>query len=212
MEKLDYKKAYRDLYLPPQRPVVVQVPQMRFLMMDGTGAPESAAYQNAVAALYAASFAIKMSKQTDRRIEGYFEYVVPPLEGLWWWEREAAGVAAVPREQWHWTAMIRQPEFVTDAVFGWALETCRRKKPEISFDGLRLEDFTEGLCVQQMHLGPFATEEETLRQMHCFLTENRLADGTGTERKHHEIYLGDPRRTKPERMKTVLRLPVRKIE
>lgn len=206
-DKLDYKKEYRDLYLPKAKPALIEVPPMNFICVDGSGPPAGEAYQNAVQTLYALSFTIKMSKLSGSQPEGYFEYAVPPLEGLWW----CAGGAldwSRPRAEWLWTSMIRQPEFVTPEVFDWALAQCRRKKPEVNLSGARLETLAEGLCVQMMHTGPYDTEEASLKQLKEFMEKERLSDCTGDVRKHHEIYLGDPRRTAPEKLKTVLRLPV----
>ena len=205
-EKLDYKKEYKDLYLPKTKPALIDVPPICFIMADGKGAPGGEEYQSALHALYALTFTIKMSRMSGRQPEGYFEYVVPPLEGLWhgepgWFERG-------DRDEWLWTSMIRQPEFVTQEVFEWAEEECRRKKPDADVSRVRLETFREGLCVQAMHVGPYAKEAETLGLLRRFMEENGLEDMTGSERKHHEIYLGDPRRTAPERLRTVLRLPV----
>jgi hypothetical protein len=205
-EKLDYKKEYRDLYMPPKKPVLIDVPSMRFIMMDGRGDPRQEEYQHSVEALYALSYTIKMSKMKGSQPPGYFDYVVPPLEGLWWISKGAFDLQE--RDNWLWTSMIRQPEFVTPDVFSWALEECRRKKAGIDLAQARLATFQEGLCVQMMHVGPFASEPETLAVMQAFMAEHNLADETGSERKHHEIYLSDPRKTPPEKLKTVLRHPV----
>ena len=136
--------------------------------------------------------------------------MVPPLEGLWYGSEE--GFDLERRDEWRWISMIRQPEFVTPDVFAWAAGECRRKKPDVDVSRARLETFREGLCVQMMHIGPYAKEAETIGTLHRYIEENGLKDMTGMERKHHEIYLGDPRRTAPERLKTVLRLPVERKE
>lgn len=209
-DKVDYKKEYKDLYLPKAKPMLVEVPPISFIMVDGKGAPDGKEYQNAVGALYALTFTIKMSKMGGMQPEGYFEYVVPPLEGLWYGDKERFEMNR--RDEWLWISMIRQPEFVTHGVFGWAVEECCRKKPEVDVSGARLETFQEGLCVQMMHIGPYSKEAETIETLHRYIEENGLKDMTGTERKHHEIYLGDPRRTAPERLRTVLRLPVERKE
>ncbi|WP_066685324.1 GyrI-like domain-containing protein [Christensenella intestinihominis] len=209
-DKLDYKKEYKDLYLPKAKPMLVDVPPINFIMVDGKGAPGGAEYQGAVGALYALTFTIKMSKMGGMQPEGYFEYVVPPLEGLWYGSEE--GFDLERRDEWRWISMIRQPEFVTPDVFGWAVEECRRKKPDVDVSKARLETFREGLCVQMMHIGPYSGEAETIKKLHRYIGENGLENMTGNERKHHEIYLGDPRRTAPERLRTVLRLPVERKE
>lgn len=206
-EKMDYKKEYPDLYVPRKTPALVDVPAMRFIMVDGQGDPNGSAYQSAVQTLYALSFTIKMSKKGNTPIEDYFEYVVPPLEGLWWWEDGVSG-KDVPRSAWLWTSMIRQPEFVTAEVFAWAVAQVGQKKPEIDLTGARFETFEEGLCIQALHRGAFSEEGRTLAAIHEYIEQNELVDCTGSQRKHHEIYLSDPRRTAPETFKTVLRLPV----
>lgn len=209
MDKLDYKKAYRDLYQPGRQPALIQVPMMTFLAVTGRGEPAGVAYQQAMGVLYALAYTIKMSKLTDKVPEGYMEYVVPPLEGLWWCGAAALDLDA-PREQWQWISLIRQPEFVTQAVFEDAVASCQRKKPGLPVERAQLIRFEEGLCVHAMHVGPYAQEAETLAAMRAFMAQNGLTEETGAVRKHHELYLSDPRKTVPERLKTVLRLPVRR--
>ncbi len=209
--KLDYKKEFKDLYMPKTKPMLLDVPSMNFIMVDGKGNPnaEDGEYPQAVELLYTMAYTIKMSKMGGWQPDGYIEYVVPPLEGLWWWEGSASGLHN--RESWLWTSMIRQPEFVTLDVFRWAVAECKRKKPGLDFSKVRLERFTEGLCVQMMHIGPYADEPVSVEKMKAFMEQNGLADMTGAERKHHEIYLSDPRNTPPEKLKTVLRHPVAKV-
>lgn len=199
--KMDYKKEYKDLYMPGKKPGRITVPEIAFIMVDGAGAPESPCYQNAVGVLYALSFGIKMQKMKDRPPEGYFEYVVPPLEGLWW------GVSD-NRDDWHWTSMIRQPEFVTPELYEAVLLESREKKPELDFETVRFQRFDEGDCVQIMHIGPYADEGRSFDELAAFMEAECLARRPGWEQKHHEIYLSDPRRAKPERLKTVLRMPI----
>ena len=205
-EKFDYKKEYKDLYLPKNKPAMIDVPVMNFIMIDGEGDPSNTEYQLAVGALYALTFTIKMSKMSGSQPQGYFEYVVPPLEGLWW--ISGGNFDLEIRENWLWTSMIRQPEFVTGEVFEWACEECSRKKPELDLGKARIETFAEGLCVQMMHIGPYANEPESVALMRTFMSESNLVDETGSERKHHEIYLSDPRKTALEKLRTVLRHPV----
>jgi hypothetical protein len=207
--KVDYKKEYKDLYLPKTKPMLIDVPPINFMMIDGAGDPNQTEYQQAVGALYALAFTIKMSKMSGSQPQDYFEYVVPPLEGLWWISGGAFSLDK--RDNWLWTSMIRQPEFVTPAVFNWALEECRRKKPELDISKARFESFSEGLCVQIMHIGPFSDEPKSIALLEDYLELNGLVNQTGSERKHHEIYLSDPRKTAPEKLKTVLRLPVAKV-
>lgn len=208
-QKFDFKKEYKDLYLPKQKPVLIDVPKMHFIMVDGKGAPGSEQYQNAMELLYSLTFTIKMSKMTGEQPVGYFEYVVPPLEGLWWSEKGALDTS-MPREEWLWTSMIRQPEFVTQDSYRWAVEKATQKKPELDFSLARFEELEEGMCVQMMHVGPYSEEERSMALMRRFLEENGWMDASGRDRKHHEIYLGDPRKTAPEKLKTVLRIPVAK--
>ncbi len=208
-KKVDYKKDYKDLYLPKTKPMLIDVPPMNFIIIDGAGDPNDTEYQQAVGTLYALTFTIKMSKMSGNQPQGYFEYVVPPLEGLWW--ISGGAFSFDKRDNWLWTSMIRQPEFVTPAVFSWALEECRRKKPELDLSKARFETFSEGLCVQIMHIGPYSDEPRSIALLENFIEENDLLNQTGSKRKHHEIYLSDPRKTAPEKLKTVLRLPVAKI-
>ncbi len=212
----DFKKEYRDLYAPKTEPCVIDVPEMVFIMADGKGNPNtSAAYQNAVGALYGLSYTIKMSKMSGGQPEGYYEYVMPPLEGLWWFENDCpfdvSGNIPIDKERFCWTAMIRQPEFVSPEVFEWAKSALHRKKPELGAGGARLVRFTEGLCVQCMHIGPYDDEPATVRRMHRFVEENGYRLDFAGARRHHEIYLGDPRKTAPEKLKTVVRHPIAKI-
>lgn len=205
MGKLDYKKEYKDLYMPKNMPVLIDVPEMPFIMVDGKGAPGGEEYQNAISLLYSLTFTIKMK---GKNADGYFDYVVPPLEGLWWCAGRAFDFGN--RDAWHWTSMIRQPEFVTPALYAWAAEEAARKKPELDYSKVRLEQFTEGLCVQMMHIGPYADEPATVDAITTYIEENHLADLTKRGKRHHEIYLSDPNKAKPENLKTVIRYPVAK--
>lgn len=215
-EKLDYKKEYKDLYLPKTKPMVIDVPEMTFIQVEGKGNPNtSESYKKAMEILYGLSFGIKMSKMSGSQPEGYFEYVVPPLEGLWWLEGNiytGKGELAGLKDKFCWISMIRQPEFVTPEVFEWAKENLKKKNPDVDFSATKLVKFTEGLCCQVMHIGPYDDEPATIEKLQQFMDENGYACDIGVERLHHEIYLGDPRRTKPERLRTVLRHPVRKID
>ncbi|MEA4924253.1 MAG: GyrI-like domain-containing protein [Syntrophomonadaceae bacterium] len=203
----DFKKEYKDLYMPKAQPVLVEVPAMKFLMLDGSGDPNNnVAFQQATELLYGLSYTLKMSKKKGSQPPGYFEYVVPPLEGLWW--IEGGQFSLDIRDNWLWTLMIRQPEFVDAEFCQWAAGELSRKKPELSHDKVRLETFSEGLCVQIMHVGPYATEPESMSKIEKFITGRGLRDLVGQGGKHHEIYLSDPRKAKPESMKTVLRHPV----
>lgn len=207
--KFDFKKEYKDLYLPGQEPVLVDVPAMNFIMIDGNGAPSSPGYRNAVSALYALTFMIKMSKMSGRQPEGYYEYVVPPLEGLW----QIPGGSFDPSEKnnFVWTSMIRQPDFVTPRVFEWAADECREKKPEIDISGTRFESYTEGLCVQIMHVGSYDHEAISFEKIARFIEVNGLDSDMDRGGRHHEVYLGDPRKAEPAKLRTVLRVPVRRL-
>lgn len=212
MEKLDYKKEYKDLYQPKKVPSVINVPEMLFITVEGEGNPNtSPAYKRALEILYGLSFTIKMSKMNNMQPEGYFEYTVPPLEGLWYCDGvNFDGVNIRDKEKFKWISMIRQPEFVTEEVFAWAKEQLCKKKPELDLNGTRLVKYTEGLCVQIMHLGSYDNEGESIIKMKAFAEENGYREDFSGERLHHEIYLSDPRRCAEERLKTVIRHPIAK--
>ncbi len=205
MSKVDFKKTYKELYAPPRKFVLVDVPEMQFLLVDGHGDPNVAqAYQDAVEALYAVAYKIKFTskQQLDR------DYAVPPLEGLWWAEDMAAFSTARDKSQWDWTMMIMTPEWITAEIFAAAREQVRKSKNPAALDQLRLESYHEGLSVQIMHVGSYNDEGPTLLKLHAeFLPQNGLVENG----KHHEIYLGDPRRVAPEKLKTILRQPVRPV-
>lgn len=213
-EKIDYKKKYKDLYLPKAKPMLVEVPEMTFIQVKGKGNPNtSEAYQNAIEILYGLSYGIKMSKMSGEMPQGYFEYVVPPLEGLWWVEdTEFDGKNVTDKERFSWISLIRQPEFVTEEVFAWAKENLKKKKPKLDFSDVRLITYTEGLCVQVMHTGPYDEEPKTIEKLEKFMTESGYVLDVGNGRYHHEIYLSDPRKTKSERLRTVIRHPVKKAD
>lgn len=205
--KVDYKKDQKELYWTKQKPTLVTVPKMDFIMVDGKGEPGGDVYQNAMGILYGLNWTIKMSKMGDHKIKGYFEYVIPPLEGLWYGEGKTQLDLNSPRSSWCWTSIIRQPEFVTKEVYDWALQEAVEKKPEIDFNGARFESFEEGLCVQILHLGPYSEEPATIEKLHKFMEQEGLVAATDG-RCHHEIYLNDPRKAAPEKWRTILRLPV----
>ncbi|SDM59684.1 GyrI-like domain-containing protein [Acetanaerobacterium elongatum] len=214
MEKLDFKKQ-KEFYLPPTEPTLINVPAMRFIMVDGKGNPniERGEYQQAVEILYALSYTIKMSKLSGQQPKGYIDYTVAPLEGLWWLE-DSTDMDFSQKSKYCWTSMLRQPEFVTQEVFSWACGEVAKKKPHIDVSRARLCDFEEGLCVHIMHIGPYETEPHTLAKVDAFIEQQGLKTNIdavlpdGTIRRHHEIYLGDPRRISPKKRKTVLRHPV----
>ena len=208
----DYKKEYREFYLPPKKPAIAEVPLMRFVAVRGQGNPneEGGAYQRALNLLYGLAYTVKMSKMGDHRMEGYFDYVVPPLEGLWWQEGTET-VDLAHKEALCWIAMIRLPEFVTQAEFRWAQEEAARKKGG-DYSAAAYFEYEEGICVQCMHVGSYDAEPATLAAMQAFAGANGWRLDLSDIRRHHEIYFSDPRRCAPERLKTVLRLPVKRAE
>ncbi|MDD3193518.1 MAG: GyrI-like domain-containing protein [Oscillospiraceae bacterium] len=207
----DYKKEYKDLYQPKKGPGLIRVPAMQFVAVEGKGDPnaENGAYANAMALLYGISFTIKMSYLGAKKIEGYFPYVVPPLEGLWWMADGMPGIDYGRKSEFCWISMIRLPEFVDQPVFDWAKEELARKK-KLDPTAAHLFHWEEGLCVQAMHTGPYDSEPSTVKGMVDYAGENGLQEEFVSGRYHHEIYLSDPRRTAPEKLKTIIRHPVKK--
>lgn len=216
-DKLDYKREYKNLYQPKTVPMIVDVPKMKFIMVDGKGNPndEAGEYAKAIELLYGLSYTIKMSNKSGNAPPEFFEYVVPPLEGLWWTEVDRPFDTS-QKDKLIWTGMIRQPEFVNEEVFKWAVEELKKRKPQLDTSKARLAEFSEGLCVQMMHLGPYDLEVVTVKAIDDFAAANGYvnaiseASPDGTIRRHHEIYLNDPRKVAPEKMKTVIRHPIRK--
>lgn len=211
MAPFDYKKEYREFYLPPQKTHIINVPAMNFLAVRGQGNPNEAggAYQEAIGLLYATAFTIKMSKLGSRKLTGYFDYVVPPLEGLWW--MEAGGeINFAHKEAFCWLSLIRLPEFVTREVFDWAIREASEKKGK-DFSAVEFLTYEDGLCVQCMHLGPYDNEPDTVRAMAAYACAQGYTIDDSENRRHHEIYLSDARRCKPENLKTVIRQPVKKM-
>lgn len=211
MEKLDYKKEYKDLYQPKNKPSIIDVPEMVFIAVDGQGDPNtSPEYKSAMEILYGLSFTVKMSKMDGSQPEGYFDYVVPPLEGLWSAEgTDFDGLNVTDKNKFKWVSMIRQPEFVTPEVFERAREKLAKKKPALDPGRARFMRFTEGLCVQIMHIGTYDSEPESILQLKKYISENCYTEDISNIRMHHEIYLSDPRRCAPEKLKTVIRHPVK---
>lgn len=213
MEKLDYKKEYKDLYQPKKAPSIIEVPEMIFITVEGKGNPNtSAEYKAALEILYGLSFTIKMSKMNNTQPEGYFEYTVPPLEGLWYCDDTAFdGLNVTDKDKFKWISMIRQPEFVTEKVFEGAKAALSKKKPELDLNKAKLIKHTEGLCVQIMHIGSYNNEAESILKMKAFAEDNGYKEDFSDGRLHHEIYLSDPRRCAEEKLKTVIRHPIVKI-
>lgn len=206
----DFKKEYKAYYLPKNKPEIVTVPPMQYVAVRGQGDPneEGGAYKAAIGVLYAVAYTIKMSKMGDRRIEGYYDFVVPPLEGFWWQEG-VRGVDYSDKSSFCWISCIRLPEFVTPADFAWAVEEASRKK-KLDCSGAELLTVEEGLCVQMMHLGAFDDEPASVALMDAFLAEQGYETDFESGRLHHEIYLSDARKVPADKWKTVIRHPIRK--
>ena len=207
----DYKKEYKEFYMPKSKPSIVDVPAMNYIAVRGKGNPnaEDSEYKQSIGLLYAIAFTIKMSKMGDHHIEGYFDYVVPPLEGFWWQEN-SVGIDYSRKADFCFISVIRLPDFVTRADFDWAIEEATRKK-KMDFSKVEFMTYTEGTCVQIMHVGPYDEEPASIALMDKFSEENGYVNDITDKRMHHEIYLSDARKVAPERLKTVIRHPVRKI-
>ena len=206
----DFKKEYKEFYLPPERPEIVTVPRASYIAVRGRGDPNApdGEYQRAIGVLYAVAYTLKMSYKTDHRIEGFFEYVVPPLEGFWWQEG-MSGMDYKNKAALTWISVIRLPDFVTKADFDWAVETASRKK-KLDCSAATFLTMEEGLCVQIMHVGPFDDEPRSVALMDAYLRENGYENDLSAERLHHEIYLSDARKAAPEKWRTVIRHPIRR--
>ena len=206
----DFKKEYKEFYLPKNKPEIVTVPAANYIAVQGSGDPneEGGAYQSAIRILYAVAYTLKMSYKTGRKIDGFFEYVVPPLEGFWWQEG-VQGIDYTRKEDFRWISLIRLPDFVTKQEFDWAVAEATRKK-KTDFSKVEYLTHTEGLCVQCMHVGPYDAEPETIAAMHAFAAKEGYEIDISDTRYHHEIYLSDARRVSPEKLKTVIRHPIRK--
>ena len=208
----DFKKEFKEFYLPKNKPEIVEVPRANYIAVRGQGDPneEGGEYQKAVGILYSVAYTLKMSYMTDYKIEGFFEYVVPPLEGFWW-QDNFAGVDFSNKSSFKWISVIRLPDFITEENFRWAVETASEKK-KIDCSPAEFLTVDEGLCVQMMHIGRYDDEPESVEMMHAFISENGYTLDFGEKRKHHEIYLSDPRKAAPEKLKTVIRHPIKRAE
>ena len=208
----DFKKEYKEFYMPKSKPEIVTVPKANYIAVRGKGDPndEGGAYQQAVGILYAVAYTLKMSYKTDYRIEGFFDFVVPPLEGFWW-QDGVDGIDYSDKSTFNWISVIRLPDFVTRKDFDWAVKTAEKKK---HLDCSKAEFLTidEGLCVQIMHIGPFDDEPATVSMMNAYLLENGYENDFSDSRLHHEIYLSDARKVAPEKWKTVIRHPIKRKE
>ena len=206
----DYKKEYKEYYMPKAKPELIDVPKMNYIAVRGTGDPneEGGSYKAAIGLLYGIAFTIRMSKKGNHQIDGYFDYVVPPLEGFWRQEG-VNGFDYARKQDFHWTSVIRLPDFVTEADFAWAAEEAAKKKKQ-DFSSAEFLTFEEGLCVQMMHIGAFDDEPASAAMMDRYIAARGYENDFSETRLHHEIYLSDVRKAAPEKWRTVIRHPVRK--
>ena len=207
----DFKKEYKEFYMPKNKPEIVNIPEANYIAVRGKGDPneEGGAYQKAIGVLYAVAYTLKMSYKTDYKIKGFFEYVVPPLEGFWW-QDDTSGVDYTDKSSFNWISVIRLPDFVTKKDFEWAVKTATEKK-SLDCSSAEFMTVSEGLCVQIMHSGPFDDESATVALMDEYLSENEYVNDITDTRLHHEIYMSDARKVAPEKWKTVIRHPIKKI-
>lgn len=225
----DFKKEYKEFYMPKNKPEIVKIPPMNYVAVRGKGNPnvEGGDYQQAISILYAVAYTLKMSYKTDYKIEGFFEYVVPPLEGFWWQGEQhpvdaevrtdragrrenIKGIDYSNKDTFNWISVIRLPDFITDKDFAWAVQTATEKK-KIDCSSAEFLTIDEGLCVQIMHLGSFDSEPATVALMEGYLKEQGYENDINEQRLHHEIYMSDARRVAPEKWKTVIRHPIKKV-
>ena len=205
----DYKKEYKEFYMPPQKPTIVTVPPINYIAVRGEGDPneEDGEYKQAIGLLYGIAYTIKMSKKGSRQIEGYFDYVVPPLEGFWWQDK-LKGIDYAHKENFKWISLIRLPDFVTKTDLEWAVREATQKK-KLDFSKVEFLTYDEGLCVQCMHIGSYDDEPETVKLMHEYMEQQGYSIDIAENRFHHEIYLSDARKVAPEKLKTVIRHPIK---
>ena len=206
----DFKKEYTQLYMPKGRPEIVEVPPCNYIAVPGQGDPneEGGAYQQAIAVLYAVAYTLRMSYKTDYQIDGFYQYVVPPLEGFWWQEG-VAGVDYANKAGFRWLSVIRLPDFVGERDFVWAVDAASKKK-RLDCSAAEFQTIDEGLCVQIMHVGGYNDEPATVAVLDGFLAEHGYENDFSDKRLHHEIYLSDARKVAPEKLKTVIRHPIRR--
>ncbi len=207
----DYKKEFKEFYLPKNKPQIVTVPKMNYIAVRGKGNPndEDGEYKNALNVLYSLAYTLKMSYKTDYKIDGFFQYVVPPLEGFWWQEG-IKGVDLSNKSTFNWISVIRLPNFITKKDFNWAIDLATKKK-KIDCSKAEFLTLDEGLCVQIMHIGPYDMEPKTIKIMNDFIKEKGYKTDITDERLHHEIYLSDVRKVDPSKWKTVIRHPIKTI-
>jgi hypothetical protein len=208
----DFKKEYKEFYMPKNKPAIVTVPKMNYIAVRGIGNPneEDGEYKQAIGLLYGIAFTIKMSKKGDHRIEGYYDYVVPPLEGFWW-QDGVVGIDYAHKDTFRWISVIRLPDFVAKEDFDWAVREAAAKNYR-DFSKVEFFTYDEGLCVQCMHIGSYDDEPATVEMMHLFMEEQGYVLDINDKRFHHEIYLSDARKVVPEKLKTVIRHPIKRKE
>ena len=208
----DYKKEYKEFYMPKNKPSIVKIPSMNYIAVRGEGDPnqEDGEYKQSIELLYGIAYTIKMSKKGNRQIEGYFDYVVPPLEGFWW-QDGVDGIDYAHKEDFHWISVIRLPDFVSQDDFDWAVVEATHKK-NMDFSKVEFLAIEEGLCVQCMHLGSYDDEPATVKMMHDFIEQQGYELDITDKRLHHEIYLSDARKVALEKLKTVIRHPIKPME
>ena len=205
----DFKKEYKEFYMPKSRPGIVTVPKTNYIAVRGKGDPNESdgAYQRAISILYAVAYTLKMSYKTEHKIEGFFKYVVPPLEGFWW-QNNVDGIDYADKSAFNWISVIRLPDFITQKDFEWAVETASEKK-KLDCSSAEFLPVDEGLCVQIMHIGAFDDEPKTVALMDEYIEQNGYVNDINASRLHHEIYLSDVRKVLPEKWKTVIRHPIK---
>lgn len=208
----DYKKEYKEFYMPKNKPSIVEIPKMNYIAVRGAGNPndENSEYKNSIGLLYAIAFTIKMSYKGSYKIDGYFQYVVPPLEGFWWQEGNKMGIDYNSKDKFQFISLIRLPDFVTKKDFDWAIEEATKKKNQ-DFSKVEFFSYEEGQCVQCMHIGPYDNEPITIELMHDYMKREGYELDITDKRFHHEIYLSDPRRCDPNKIRTVVRHPIKKV-
>lgn len=207
----DFKKEYKELYMPKNKPQIISVPKANYIAVRGNGNPneEDGLYQQAIRVLYAVAYTLKMSHKTDYKIKGFYEYVVPPLEGFWWQEG-VDGIDYSDKSTFNWISVIRLPDFVTKADFEWAVQLAAKKK-KLDCSSAEYITIDEGLCVQIMHLGAFDDEPKSVALMDEYLKENGYVTDMNELRLHHEIYISDPRKVPSEKWKTIIRHPIKSV-
>ena len=207
----DFKKEYKEFYMPKDKPEIISVPKMNYIAVRGKGDPndENGEYKAAIGLLYGIAFTIKMSKKGDHQIDGYFDYVVPPLEGFWWMEGED-GIDYAHKEKFHWISVIRLPDFVSEYDFRWAVDEAAKKKKQ-DFSKVEFLTVEEGLCVQCMHIGSYDDEPVTIEIMHDYMEKQGYVLDISDKRLHHEVYLSDARKVAPDKLRTVIRHPIREM-